>query len=68
MVVVSNHRHNSSPTTDQPRDMGTVGCRATYRGTGLSLPLQVNLAKSLSFSGPVSPLVKWKREKGTFWG
>lgn len=56
MVGVSNHRHNNNPTADRPRDSGAVGCRGMCGGTGLSLPL----------SGPVSPLVMGKTEKGEF--
>ena len=53
MVVVSNPRHNSSPTTDLPRAVGGGGgARGMCGGMGRSLPLWVTLAKSLSLSGP----------------
>lgn len=63
MVVVSNPRHNSSPTTDLPRDSGVVGRHGMCGGTGLSLPLWVTLAKStVPLWASVSPLVKGKRK------
>lgn len=52
MVVVSNPRHNSSPTTDLPRDLWGGGAHGMCGGMGRSLPLWVTLAKSLSLSGP----------------
>ena len=62
-MVVSNPRHNSSPMADQPRDSGAMGRPGMCRGTGLSLTLRVTLAKSLSLSRPVFPLVKGTRKK-----
>lgn len=66
MVVVSNPGHNSSPL--RTTGLGGSGLSWNVGGAGLSLLLQGTLAKSLSLSGPVSPLVKGKREKGEFWG
>lgn len=65
MVVVRNYRHNSSPTAHRSRSRDWTGGMCVG-GTGLSLPPRVTLAKLLSLSGPVFPLVKGKREKGEF--
>lgn len=66
MVVVSNPRHNSSPTTDLPRDSGVVGRHGMCGGTGLSLPLWVTLAEALSLSGPQFLHLSRGRER-VFW-
>lgn len=65
MAVVSNHRHNSSPTADWSRDSGAVGSHGMCGGMVLSLLLQVTLAKSLSLPGLVYQLAKEKGRKGS---
>lgn len=68
MAVVSHQMHNSSPLHMRQGTRGR-GLPGMWGGTGLSLPLPMTLAKSLSLSrGQCFPTCEIEERETGVWG